>query len=232
MTVADQPRSRRNRPAKPPLSRQWIIDVTIDIMRREGLNKATMRRVARELDTGPASLYVYIRNTTELHAAVVDELVGGLAVRESGSWAERLERLVTDYRDVLWQHPGLARSAIVLRPVGPNLLALFDRMLGLFIEGGVAPERAAWGVDLLLLSATATAAEHAAPADGDEEAGTDPADQHNAIVLAVRNAQAATTPYLAEHADAVLGGTPEERWSWSLRAQIAGTATTALTPDN
>jgi len=230
MTMPRQPQSRRNRPAKPPLSRQWIIDVTIEIMRREGLKKATMRRVAQELDTGPASLYVYIRNTTELHAAVVDELLRDLTVAKSGSWAERLERLVTDYRDVMWQNPGLARSALVIRPVGPNLLALFDRMLGLFIEGGVAPDRAAWGVDLLLLSATATAAEHA-PGDGDEDAGIEPAEQQNAIVLAVRTADAATTPYLAEHADAVLAGRPEERWSWSVRAQIAGIATTALTTD-
>jgi AcrR family transcriptional regulator len=231
LAMSNQPQSRRNRPAKPALSRQWIVDVTIDIMRREGLKKATMRRVAAELDTGPASLYVYIQNTAELHAAVVDELVGQLTVQASGTWQERLERLVTDYRDLLSRHPGLARSALVLRPTGPQLLALFDRMLGLFLEGGVAPSQAAWGVDLLLLSATATAAEHAVPEDGDLDAGG-PADGFHAIQAAVRSAPPSSTPHLAAHADAVLAGTPAQRWSWHVRAQIAGIAATPQPTDS
>ena len=53
------PVSRRDRPAKPPLSREGVIAVSLRIMRDEGLEKVTMRRIAAELDTGPASLYVY-----------------------------------------------------------------------------------------------------------------------------------------------------------------------------
>lgn len=48
----------------------------VEIMRGEGLGRVTMRRLAQELDTGPASQYVYFRNTAELHAAVLDELLG------------------------------------------------------------------------------------------------------------------------------------------------------------
>jgi len=58
MAQAHPVRGRRERPAKPPLSREWIVAETITIMRTEGLEKATMRRVAQALDTGPASLYV------------------------------------------------------------------------------------------------------------------------------------------------------------------------------
>ena len=45
-------------------------------MRAEGLEHVTMRRLAAELDTGPASLYVYVRNTAELHAAMLEGLLG------------------------------------------------------------------------------------------------------------------------------------------------------------
>ncbi|MFD9893628.1 TetR/AcrR family transcriptional regulator [Amycolatopsis sp. NPDC059027] len=217
-----EPRSRRERPAKPPLSRQWIIDVTIGIMRREGLRKATMRRVAKELDTGPASLYVYVRNTAELHAAVIDELLGGVRMPAGGTWQERLERLVTDYRDILAAQPGLARSALVIRPSGPHLLTLYDRMMGLLVEGGAEPGQAGIGVDLLLLTATASAAEHAVPEDGDADADTDGPAKQRALADAVRAASADRAPLLARHAEAVLGGTPGERWSWYLKAQIAG----------
>jgi len=51
-----------------------------------------MRRVAQALDTGPASLYVYVANTAALHAAVLDELIGSLQVGTSTAmtgWSAR-----------------------------------------------------------------------------------------------------------------------------------------------
>src|SRR3954447_2834936 len=113
MSGRREPISRRERPAKPALSRRWIVDTAVRIMRAEGLRKVTMRRLAQELDTGPASLYVYVRNTAELHAAVLDELLGtvGPAPTE-GSWRERLERVLTAYTAMLFEHPSLARSAL------------------------------------------------------------------------------------------------------------------------
>lgn len=181
--------SRRERPAKAALSRDAIITETIRIMRTEGLAKATMRRVAQALDTGPASLYVYVSSTAELHAAVLDELMGQLAVSPDGTWRERLDQLLGDYLDILTTHPGLARSALVLRPSGPHTIALFDKVLGLLLEGGVPAERAAWGVDLLLQQTIAAAAEHSAatpdPADASHHASQD------ALQQAVHSAAAA-----------------------------------------
>ena len=66
--------SRRERPAKPALTREGIVAAAVGIMQAEGLDRVTMRRLAQELDTGPASLYVYLRNTAELHAAMLEEL--------------------------------------------------------------------------------------------------------------------------------------------------------------
>jgi hypothetical protein len=48
--VRKQPVSRRDRPAKPPLSRAGVIAVALRIMRDEGLEKVTMRRIAAELE--------------------------------------------------------------------------------------------------------------------------------------------------------------------------------------
>ncbi|MBD7996375.1 TetR/AcrR family transcriptional regulator C-terminal domain-containing protein [Arthrobacter sp. Sa2CUA1] len=216
--------SRRERPAKPALSRQWIIDTTIEIMRTEGLEKATMRRVAQALDTGPASLYVYVANTAELHAAVLEELTGSVPAAEEGDWMTRLDALLGSYADILFTYPGLARSALVLRPVGPHSLALFDRVLGLLLDGGIEPERAAWGVDLLLQYVTATAAEHS-PAAPSNAAASEYADAEK-FAAAVRGAS--KTPRLAAHMDAVLSGTPDQRFRWALRALAAGIAATPV----
>src|SRR6266571_6551958 len=88
--------SRRERPAKPALTREGIVAAAVGVMQAEGLDRVTMRRLAQELDTGPASLYVYVRNTAELHAAVLDELLGTIGPAPAeGSWRERLERVLT-----------------------------------------------------------------------------------------------------------------------------------------
>lgn len=219
-------RSRRERPAKRALSREWIVAETIQIMRAEGLEKATMRRVAQALDTGPASLYVYIANTAELHSAVLDELIGTLPPATEGPWPEQLEALLRDYAQVLFTYPGLARSALLSRPTGPHAVRLYDRVLGVLLDGGLMVDRAAWGVDLLLQYVTGIAAEHSAPAPGDMNAPPDGAAQMNLLSRALRAADPAQTPHIAAHVDAVLSGEPGQRFTWAIRALIAGIAVT------
>ncbi|MEV6833264.1 TetR/AcrR family transcriptional regulator [Streptomyces sp. NPDC051133] len=216
------PRSRRERPAKPALSREGIVAAAVAILRAEGLRKVTMRRLAQELDTGPASLYVYVRNTDELHAAVLDELLGTVgSAPAAGTWRERLEGLLTACTAMLLEYPGLARSALTARPSGPHYLRLVENLLALLQEGGVPRAQAAWGVDLLLQHATATAAEHA---------GEEPLGDWQAVERALREAPADTHPHIAAGADELLSGTPEARLSWAFRTLINGIERTAV-PD-
>ena len=217
-------RSRRDRPAKRPLSLEWILRETLEIIRAEGLEKATMRRVAQALDTGPASLYVYVANTAELHALVLDELIGtladsdGAAAPTRGDWRERLHRLLGGYAHLLFTYPGLARSAVAWRPTGPHAVGLYDRVLGLLIEGGVPAGQAAWGVDLLLQYVTAHVAEHG----GDPVAGPSDADELDALRAALRSADPASAPHVAAHADALVSGSPEQRVGWAVDVLVAG----------
>jgi len=98
------PISRRERPAKPALTREGIVATALEVMRAEGLDRVTMRRLATELDTGAASLYVYVRNTAELRAYMLDELLAGLdlsPVTAAGDWRERLVAVLWSYTVVL-----------------------------------------------------------------------------------------------------------------------------------
>ena len=89
-------RSTRDRPAKPPLSEDVILDTALRMLREEGLDAVTMRRLATELDTGPASLYVYIRNRDELLNALLDRISGMVELEEPdpARWREQVHRLV------------------------------------------------------------------------------------------------------------------------------------------
>ncbi|MHB9855419.1 TetR/AcrR family transcriptional regulator [Streptomyces krungchingensis] len=233
MTGQHSPRpSRRERPAKPALTRDGIIETAVALMRAEGLQRVTMRRLAQELDTGPASLYVYVRNTAELHAAVLDDLLGAVdltPVGASGDWRDRLVRVLTSYTHVLFEHPGLARSALVARPSGARYLDLLDALLALLGEGGVPGERAAWAVDLLLQFATSTAAEHA---PGEK----DPADAEGewaALAAALRGASGERHPHVAALGAELLSGPGEARLDWGFQVLINGVLYTSRpgTPD-
>lgn len=127
--MSDETRSRRERPAKPALTRDGIVATAVELVRAEGLGRVTMRRLAQELDTGAASLYVYVRNTAALHAAVLDELLGAVdlgPVTAAGDWRERLEQVLKSYAGVLFEYPGLAQAALVARPAGEYYLDLLE----------------------------------------------------------------------------------------------------------
>lgn len=203
----------------------------IGILRAEGLPKVTMRRLAQELDTGPASLYVYVRNTAELHAAILDELLGTVGTGTLGadggevSWRERLEAVLTAYTLMLFEHPSLARSALVARPSGPHYLDLIETLLALLDEGGVPPGQAAWGVNVLLQIATSTAAEHSTgeqPPDAEEE--WDSLTRSPGFSPLAR-------PHIGAVGDQLLSGTPEQRLSWGFRVLLEGILRTPLPPD-
>ncbi|MBM2615049.1 TetR/AcrR family transcriptional regulator C-terminal domain-containing protein [Actinoplanes sp. LDG1-06] len=228
MSPRREPVGRRDRPAKAPLSRAGAVAVALRIMQEEGLERVTMRRLATELDTGPASLYVYVANVAELHGAIFDELLAGLPLPARGDrWRADLVALLTAYTEMLFAHPGLARSLVTLRPSGPNYVRLIDTLLGLLHEGGVPVAQAAWGVDLLLQHGTATAAEQGTR---DETAGA--ASEQFALTEAVREAAAHDHPNIARAREELFSGTGPQRLAWMFDALISGIASTPITGDD
>jgi len=212
--------SRRERPAKPALTREGIVATAVGVMQAEGLDKVTMRRLAQELDTGAASLYVYVRNTAELHAAMLEQLLGQVdlsPVTAAGDWHDRLIEILTSYTSILFRQPGLAQSVLVTRPSGPAYLNLAEAILALLSAGEVPPARAAWAVDLLLHFATSTAAEqgtrHRAPGADDEQ---------DALAEALRDAPADTYPQIAALGAELMSGAGPDRLNWGFHVLISG----------
>ncbi|HEY6761481.1 MAG TPA: TetR/AcrR family transcriptional regulator [Baekduia sp.] len=157
-----RPRSRRDRPAKTALSRDAIVDAGLDILRREGFDALSMRRVAQALDTGPASLYVYVANRDALHALLFDAAIGTIAVEETDPqrWREQLHGLITRLTTMMSEEfPGIAIMGMATIPTGDNALRVTESIMSLLRAGGASDQSIAYSADLIAMYATAIAYE-------------------------------------------------------------------------
>src|SRR2546421_10653116 len=115
--------SPRTQPAKPPLSKQAVLEAGLRVLRAKGIDGVTMRAVAAELDTGPASLYVYVQNRQDLLDQMFDAVVGEVDLGEKPNprrWRKQLEDLLTRIRDAMDKYPGIARVPLANIPTGPH----------------------------------------------------------------------------------------------------------------
>jgi len=207
--------SRRNRPAKSPLSREVIVTTALALLTQDGLSGLSLRKVAAALDTGPASLYVYVANLAELHALMLDQALGALAfpITQEGGWRDRLKAVLTAYLRVLYDGPGLAQLALSTIPVGPHALRLLETLLDLLLEGGIDPAVAAWAVDLLTLHVAAVAAEQSVRRAQGATFGP--------VTRAVEAAPAADYPHIhALRVELLSGGST--RFGWGVDVLING----------
>ena len=169
MSGESEPVSRRERPAKPPLSRGAIVDAALALAEREGVQRVTLRAVARQLDTGPASIYVYFANRDELLGRMLDRALADVpasAVR-SKRWRRRLLDLYAATVQALDRYPGLARVGLEADSLGgPGAQAITENAMALMRTRDLPEPTAAWGCDALLLFTLAAAARPPASGPG------------------------------------------------------------------
>ena len=122
---------RRSVPARkavgrpPRLTVDLVVSTGIEVADRDGLEAASMARVAAELSVATMSLYTYVPSRPELLDLMVDEVLGerDLAGDRPADWREQVrvyaERTFAMYR----AHPWLARVSQLRPPIGPGMLA-------------------------------------------------------------------------------------------------------------
>ncbi|MGP4102854.1 TetR/AcrR family transcriptional regulator [Nonomuraea sp. KM90] len=126
---------RPERPAygpKPTYSRAQITEAAIRIADTEGLEAATMRRIAAEIGAGAMSLYRYVPSRDNLIELMADRLQGEIDVEgmPSGDWRADLTRYADGLRAMWLRHPWIATVQRSLPSFGPNQLRLIERLMG------------------------------------------------------------------------------------------------------
>jgi AcrR family transcriptional regulator len=222
--ATDRPRSTRDRPAKKPLSEEAIVDAALAITKAEGLDAVTMRRVAAELDTGAASLYVYLKNRDELLRAMVDRALGATPLVEPDPehWRQQVHDLLRNFLETLEAYPGMAAAFPAEPPSTPNALAGAEALMAILLAGGIPTQEAAWALDILSLIVTATAAE----TDVRRAAGRVMESEDDALVMQVRENLAGLPadrfPNLHRHAVELTTGAGEDRFRFAIDTFLDG----------
>jgi len=216
-------RSTRDRPAKAPLSEEVIVEAALEILRAEGLDAVTMRRVASELDTGPASLYVYIRGRDELRAAMLDRVSSTISLQtpDPTRWREQALDLLTRLLHALEAHPGIAQVAVAQIPTTEHAMDFGENLMAVLLAGGVDLRDAAWACEILPLIVTVTAVETAAhEALGRTEASGQQITAELTQTVAALPAE--RYPLLTSHIGELTSGGGEQRFAFAIDTFIDG----------
>jgi AcrR family transcriptional regulator len=218
--------ARRERPARAPLTQEAIVDAALRVVDRDGTDGLSMRRVAEELGTGPASLYWHVASKDELINLLVDRVASEVETPapDPARWEEQLRDWMIQVRRIFKRHPGVAGLTLGRIPVGPNLVQWNEWGLALLRGAGMPDRIAAFSFDLLGLYMGANAYEEAMPMASPTGEELEP----EAIVGMIRGYYESLPPdrfpNVLATLDELFSGGPDERYELGLEIIIRGLA--------
>lgn len=221
MPSPSEPRSRRARPAKAPLSRQSILEAAMTLIRENGVDSVALRHVAALVETGPASLYAYFGNRDILLEHVLDAAYGQVslvdATDDGRDWRDALAATIVHTIETLEMYPGLGTVALGSIPVLPGALRLAEHELALMEAGGVPADRAALAVDLIAQFTASTAVERTVKLSDREDS-----EDHRRVQGVYESADAVQFPHVARSAALLTGPDDAARRDFAIDVLLTG----------
>jgi AcrR family transcriptional regulator len=133
------PPDRTRRRGREPITRDAIVDAALRLLDKDGLDELSMRRLADELDTGPASLYWHVGSKDGLLELIFDRVIGEVEMPapEADRWQEQLKDVARAGRAMILRHRDIVRISIGRIPMGPNALRVSEGIFAILRTGGV-----------------------------------------------------------------------------------------------
>lgn len=126
------------------LTRDDIVAAALDLVRREGIEAVTMRRLADEIGVTPMALYHHIPNKKELLDLAVNRVGIDVQIAHDGRcWVDQIRDYAHSWREELHRYPGVA--GYLLRQDAPPFIAwrVIDDAVSLLVESGFDERTAA-----------------------------------------------------------------------------------------
>ena len=120
-----------------PLSRERILRTAVALADEGGVESASMRKIAQELDVVPMALYRHVADKDELFDGMIDVVVGEIDPPVDGAdWKTTIRARILSARGALLRHPWASRVMESRTEPTPTVLAYMDSMIGMFRAGG------------------------------------------------------------------------------------------------
>lgn len=213
------PRTRSAQGDLPPITRRGVLDAAIAVVRAEGVDALSVRRVASDLGVWPTTIYHHVGGTKEgLLALTLDELAATLRLPEVDDrpWREMLVEFAWELHRALLPYPGVAAHLLTAPAPGPHAQQIMERVLRVLVERAGLPVAEAFDVYRVLIGYVLLSSQQR--------------QQESTLARIERYAELAADggfPYTSRVPDAVSDGTVEERFAGGLRVVLDGIAARA-----
>jgi AcrR family transcriptional regulator len=153
----------RGRTGRPPrLSVDAVVAAGIAIADADGLEAASMARVAARLGVATMTLYTYVPSRTELVELMVDDVLHGRNLPGPGderppSWRDQIHLYADSTLAMYRDHPWLCQVSRVRPPLGPGMLAESEYVLSVVSGLGLPLERVNTAAVAITMFVTAAA---------------------------------------------------------------------------
>lgn len=149
--------------SEPPLSRERIVAIAVELLDAQGIDGLTMRRLADRLGSGVMSLYWHVDNKEDVFDLALDSVLEYRASPETGEspdWRGDVVHMLENWRARMLRHPWSA-SLLPRRALGPNILSRLEMLSKTLSRAGVADadlNAAIWSLWNYVMGATLTRA--------------------------------------------------------------------------
>ncbi|MEV4241023.1 MULTISPECIES: mycofactocin system transcriptional regulator MftR2 [unclassified Nocardia] len=118
------------------LSESEIVEAALRVVRADGVEKLSMRRLSRELGVSPMAPYYYVADKRELLDLVATAALTGVRKppADFGPWQQRLRDLIDQIDEKLRKHPGLG-DVLIEQMLGKQL-DLIAAIMEILFEAG------------------------------------------------------------------------------------------------
>jgi AcrR family transcriptional regulator len=120
-----------------PLSRERILLTAVSLADGGGVEAASMRKIAHELNVVPMALYKHVAGKDELLDGMIDAVVQEIEPPQMDlEWKSAVRARILSARRTLLRHPWASRVMESRTQPTPTVLTYMDSMIAMFRAGG------------------------------------------------------------------------------------------------
>ena len=161
---------KTSRAPRAPLSKERVLRAAVNLADAEGLERLSMRRLAKELGVEAMSLYNHVSNKDEILAGMLEVVVGEIELpADEEDWKVAMRRSAISTRDVLRRHSWASTVWMSSQSGGAAQLRRMDWMLRMLREAGLQMDLVYHALHILEAYALGATVQHQSFPYGREE---------------------------------------------------------------